>query len=739
MFETAGTLTIVELASSLVALVLLPLLWAAVAAVVALRRAGAAHASRTVVVTSAGTLALAAVHAFLAAQLPAGHVASQHVAAVARIGQLDLSLDLARDPTSAAFATLVASLAFVAVLHAVWTEGVGLAGRLAWIGLATSATMLVVLADGFVAVALGLQLATLAGWALAGGRAGRSLGLALAGDTALMFAVWILFWGLGGTFGVSGYTPDPRPRFALVVLPDAPRADGKATVSLKTYEGATVSSDEGPPLPGEPLRAPFTVSLEPGNYSFQIDAGAATSELLVTHVTLAAGRAYVLTPYGPTTSFRNLVDQLAVPRPAPAGPTSVRSTLASRSIGGVRISTVLGMGVVLAVLLRLALLARKERRDFAFVLEAIPPVAVVLHLAPLVEPGAAVAIAIAPALAAVALAADAASSRSRPHGLRAALAALTAMAVASVLLGETAAAVTIVMAASAGTAAASVAVESEGDVRWLGVACAGLAGILPGAGVSPGLAAAVTGAFGASAANRWAGGVVAPLLTIAVILCALAQFRVYSAGVRRRGSPVGPHGPRVLVIGLAAASTLGGAALGVGTSPFGGQAVPLARRLVPPGGGLDGVPRMAVAGLVLAIAAASIGLAAARKASRTPALPSWITALAAPALVVERAAGAAVELLRFFVRSVVIMNEDVIDDATEVVASGFSVLGRVVRRADRAVAEGTVGHAIARGANELVVRTKVDDPRGLERVRLGLLIGMVAILGLVVLSSVVGG
>jgi hypothetical protein len=85
------------------------------------------------------------------------------------------------------------------------------------------------------------------------------------------------------------------------------------------------------------------------------------------------------------------------------------------------------------------------------------------------------------------------------------------------------------------------------------------------------------------------------------------------------------------------------------------------------------------------------------------------------------------------------MNEDVIDDATEVVDSGFSVLGRVVRRADRAVAEGTVGHAVARGADEFVVRTEMDDPRGLERVRLGLLIGMVAILGLVVLSSVVVG
>ena len=53
-------------------------------------------------------------------------------------------------------------------------------------------------------------------------------------------------------------------------------------------------------------------------------------DLLVTHVTLAAGRSYVLTPYGPTTSFRNLDDQLAVPRPTPTGPSSMRQVLGAR-------------------------------------------------------------------------------------------------------------------------------------------------------------------------------------------------------------------------------------------------------------------------------------------------------------------------------------------------------------------------------------------------------------------------
>ena len=43
---------------------------------------------------------------------------------------------------------------------------------------------------------------------------------------------------------------------------------------------------------------------------------------------------------------------------------------------------------------------------------------------------------------------------------------------------------------------------------------------------------------------------------------------------------------------------------------------------------------------------------------------------------------------------------------------------------------------LGRGADEVVVRTGMDDPHRFERVKLGLVIGMVALLGLVVLSSV---
>jgi hypothetical protein len=739
MFETAGTLTIVELASSLVLLVLLPFLWAVVAAVAALRGRGGQSAARLAIAIAGATLGLAVAHAVRAALLPRGHVAAQHVAQLARIGQLDLSIELVRDPTSATLAVLVAFLAFIAVLHAVSTAERGLLARLAWTGLATGATLLVVLADGLPALAVGLQLATIAGWALAGGRGARPLGLALAGDTAVVFAAWILFWSLGGTFGTSGYAPDTHGRFGLVALPDAPRADGMATVALTTYAGALVSSDEGPPLPGEPLRAPFTVTLAPGSYSFQIEAGAATSELLVTHVTLAPGRAYVLTPYGPTTSLRLLSDELAVPRPTIAGPLSVRATLASRFLSGLHVPTLLGIVALLAMLLRTALLARDEGGGLAFAIEAVPPVALLLHVAPLLDAPVAAALGAGAALAAVVFAADAASARSRSRAPRAALGALVALALAALLLGETAAAVTLLVVATLGTAAATAAVTSDADVRWLGLACAGLAGILPGAGASPALGAVALGAFGASAAGRWAGGIAAPLVTVAVILVSLALFRVYGASLQPGVKRAGSRASRALVIVLAVASVSAGVVLGAGTSPFGGQTAPLARRLVSPGGGLDGVPRMVVAGLALSVAAAAIGLAAARRATRTPVAPAWLGALGAPVVLASKLLGAGVALLRFFVRSVVIMNEDVIDDATEVLAAGVLAVGCGVRRVDRFVARGVLGRALGRGAGELVVRTGIDDPRRFERLRLALLIGMVAILGLVVLCSLVLG
>jgi hypothetical protein len=745
MFETAGTLAIVELTSSLAALVLLPLLWAAVCGLSAVRGTDGRVAMRVAIAASGGTLGLAIAHALRATQAPPGHIAQQHIATLARIGQLDIALDLVRSPTSAACALLAALVAFAAVLHSIWTAPARIAARLAWTGLATSAIFLVALSDGLPTLVLGLQVATLAGWALAGGGRSRLLVLALAGDITVVFAVWILFWSLGGTFGTSGYTPDSLPRFAIVAVPSvapAPspaRGSEKASVSLTSYDDATVSSDDGPPLPGEPIRAPFTVALDPGVYSFRIQAGAATMDMLVTHVTLAPGRSYVLMPYGPTTSMSNLDAQLLVPRPTLGGASSMRAVLASRFMSGVHVTSMVGLLVVLAALLRLGLLAKTQQGGLVYALEAIPPLVLGLHVAPLLEPGIGPALAIASAVAAVFLAGDAAASRSSDRVPRALLGALAAFALTSALLGEAGGAMVIVFTASLGAASATAALDAEADVRWLGVACASLAGVMPGAGASPGIVSTIAGAFAASSTGHTIGALVAPLVAIAAILVALAAFRVFDASIRSPLTVQGPHGPRVLALVLAAASLLGGALLGVGSSPFGGKTLPFARRLVDAPGGLDDNPRIAVAALGLAVAAAFVGLVAARYVTQTSQPPLWLAALGGPAALMARASRAVSSVVRFFVRSVVIMNEDVIDDVTEVVASTFAALGQLLRRLDANVGTGLVARTLGRGADQVVVGTGMDDPRRFERVRNALVLGMVAILGLIVLSSIVLG
>jgi len=63
---------------------------------------------------------------------------------------------------------------------------------------------------------------------------------------------------------------------------------------------------------------------------------------------------------------------------------------------------------------------------------------------------------------------------------------------------------------------------------------------------------------------------------------------------------------------------------------------------------------------------------------------------------------------------------------------------RVLRLAD-AKSSAPVELALDRGATEVVVRTGMDYPRRSDWFRTGLVLGMVAILGLVVLSSLVLG
>lgn len=718
MYETAGALTIVERGSSLVWLVLLPILWTLVCGLAALRAKATFErlANRLAIAAAGGTLGIAVGHAIRAADTPQRRIFEQHLGPIVRLGQLDLAIDLSRDPTSAALALLVAFLGLASVLHAVWTMKQRVAARLAWSGLATAGVMLVVLADAWPIVAIGLGLATIAMWALAGGARPRRLGLALAGDIALVISAWVLFWSLGGTFSAMGFSLDPYPRFALVATPDVTVPDGKVQVSLTTYPDALVTSDDGPPLPNEPLVAPFSVILDPGVRSFRIQAGGATSDMLVTHVSLAAGHAYVLSPYGPTTSSRNAEDQVAVGRPTPTGPASLRALLAVRSIAGIPAATLIPLLVALAALMRLMLLVRVERGGLAHSLEVIAPLVLALRVTPLLDPtsGSASGMVVVGAAFAVLFGIEAASATSIAAVPRALAASLGAFALAAAGLGEPAAAVVIVVVAGLGTAASIAALEVRADVRWLGVACAGLAGILPGAGTSSAFAAAISASISAAFAGRLSGLVAAVLLAIAVLLVALATFRVYGASIRVKQTGSSPRGARIMVIVLAASSLLVGAALGAGTSPYGGSAAPLALRLVDGGGGFDEPPRIAFMGLGLSIVAAVVGLMLARLATAKPGEPDWISSVRAPSTFGVRGASAAVSTFTFLARSVRVLDAEVIDDAVDIVTSVFSRIGGSAPSTD-------------------------GKPTRADHVRTGIIVALLVVLATVVLSSLVLG
>ena len=322
MFETSGAPTIVEAAPALAVLVLLPLL----AAIFARGR----QAERVAIAASGGLLGLSVVLASRLAMMPPGRAIGQLVSPIARIGQLDLSFDLVVGPTAAGCLVLAAALSLGTVLHAVW---IGATQRLAWIELLTLGVVIVSIADALPVIALGASLATLGAWGLGQGASRVGLASLLAADASLAMGTCLLFWCLGGTFSGAGYAPDAQPRFALVALTNVVPEPGKSSLTLTTFEGSTVVADDGPPLPGEPLLAPFIVPMEPGTYSFRVQTGT-SADARVTHVSLAADRAYALAPFGPTPSLRNIDDQLRIPRPSPLGAVPLAEVLGRRTVLG---------------------------------------------------------------------------------------------------------------------------------------------------------------------------------------------------------------------------------------------------------------------------------------------------------------------------------------------------------------------------------------------------------------------
>lgn len=749
MFETAGALAIVEPHAQLAWLVALPAICALVAAATSVVRARARSPQQVVwasslgrfvaglsVLGGGGAVLVGALAAARLARLGPRYVLVHHVGQLARIGQLDVAFDLVLDAPSVVLAigTTLVGLA-AAIVEAARPGGPDLS-RVAWTGVGASGALLAGVGDGWPVLLVGLGISTLALVRVSRGIGPRALAAAVSADAAVALAAVVLFWGLGGRFGPHGYSPDLAPRFALVAT-GAPAPPARATVSISAYGGATVRV-EGAGRDGPPMQSPFTVALEPGVVSFRVEAGAAAGDLAVTHVSLAPGQAYALVPYGSTVSLRNLADQLAAPRPTAVALSEVGPSLRERTLFGLPVVSVVMLLLLSGGVLRLVgVAAARSGAGLAPVLAALPAVPVVVRLGTTLDlPDTARSFgALAGSLAALGLSSWAVAQSTAPRALNAALAAVVAVALAAAFLWEPSTAVLLTVSGSLGTAAALASVHLGGDVRWLGVAGAAIAGILPGGGTSLGWGAIATATLARASAGASSSLVACALLLVSASVTSFAVFHAYGASLRSIADRGGRGIARAVSPVLGALALGMGAVLGAGTAPFGGRVAPIGRRIL--GDAAPATPTLGIAGLVVVTAAAALGFALARRAS-SGARPAWLTGLTAPARAVHRAAGALGELFVFLADSVVVTDVAILDDAGRVLATGIARVAQraaeleiaVTRRVD-VVLDSVRRHARA--------RLGLDHPRLAERVREVVLAAMVALLVVVVLSSLLLG
>jgi hypothetical protein len=755
MIETSGAVPIVEPTRALSLLVVVPLAWAL---------ASATRRGRSMVVAAISallTVALAVRTLVLATgAVSRGHAGLvEHVASVARLGSLDLRIDLVADPR-AALVTLVAALVGLAVVVSEPRAArEGRARRLGWTGALVAGVALASLGDGFAPVLAGAQLATLATFALAGSGRPRALLVATAGDGGLLLSVCLAFWWLGGSFGPGGWVSDQGSRAALVATPlDETRLEEtpldqtrrqKATLVVTAYGGARVTSDRDVPLPGEPLLAPFVADLDPGVVSFRVSLGPASADVLATNVTLAPRKTYTLVPLGPTASFREIAERTRL-----AAPEASPDVLAGRMLFGLPLRALLAVLFAASLVARLALVACARAPSPVLALAALLTADLAVRIVSLLGAGGAVLFTVFGALSALGFGAYAASlSRSAPrmrsvHGATVAVVACLALAAAGAL--EPGAALTLGVVGALGAAAVAGAV-AHGAARWTSVAGAVSVGLLPCAGVSAGLVPFLAGTLGDLARGRLAGvaaGVVLGAALLGITLASAAQrWSVDGPGPREPGlEPPAAEGAStsslLLVPGATLAGALlavaGGPILGVGTQMFATAAPSLADRAIaatafwPAARVATDGPHVAVSVLVVVLVtgASALGWVLAGRVVTSPALAAAEVHLGGGSRRIEEGVESAVKLL---VRGVVVVEREVLEDAGAMLAA---LAQRSASRVFAWRAPSDVGAGrLDRVALLVLAKIGLEDPRAMARVRdVAVALG-VAIPVLLVLSS----
>jgi len=265
-----------------------------------------------------------------------------------RVGTFEAAWGLALDPAAAVVAIAIAGLGVAA--QALDKRSA------ATIDLAVAGALAAVLADGFLGFLIGGVLASSAlAWIARDERPARAFFAARFGDAALVLGAVLLFWTLGGSWGISlglepTYTrhnpvpanvaqmdpldsdePDLAPTLHAVLIGSAP-----APVASAPAKSAIPYAGSSPAMPDLSAKGSITVATAPGSKLFLKGAAeTAGGTPVVRHEVYAGridveverpsgrrvrfraldvpnGREIAIVPVGPTWSFRELRDELAI-------------------------------------------------------------------------------------------------------------------------------------------------------------------------------------------------------------------------------------------------------------------------------------------------------------------------------------------------------------------------------------------------------------------------------------------
>ncbi len=493
-----------------------------------------------------------------------------HVFRLVRVGRIDLSLDLALDGigllVGVGISVASAALAFVPT-HSDARDRVAAYGPLL-----TAGALVVVLSDNVPTALMGGVFASLAA-ALATGRT-RAFYIDRVSDACLLAGSVTLAWALGGGFVGGEFTSDMNPRLVVAsstqqdalsgaALPltdddddDRPRSSNRAPPAIKDLTAGghgtlTVLSPPGSfvfvddtrtPLLGvdkNPLRAPIVrFPLTAGIHAVRVRPAEGEDDTLAPHVVVATGRDVRLTLIGPTTSLRELNEQLGLKQLQ--GESTLRDeVLAHEAWPKTRLTSVAAVLIALGVLLRVAC-----GIGAIGALSAWPWLALAARASTLFsfEPSVALALAATAALLAIVLAGRAARGVTLTEALgyvagakgSLALAAIASGAIgpASVDVGASLVALVVLARANQtatddlGAAMSVPRAASPWSLVWIGAAFTLV--------FAPTAVTSLATSFG-EGGTRGAGLLIALLLATALLSHAL--FRAFAIAIAPRGKP----------------------------------------------------------------------------------------------------------------------------------------------------------------------------------------------------------